>query len=275
MSSSPTPEPSANPAPVTYGVEPRWYLWDGGFFAVGKSEGVVPTHAHHAIQIVLSLDRPLSISAGEDAWQEGRGIIVLPDVVHRYNGNGASAAMLFVDPESAEGVWLRKSVGGDIAVVPDARVDAACGGLAKLAADPFAAVGIRTIVRDCVQSLSAGVPPARHLDPRVTAVLRHIRESDDLRISLETAAASAFLSPSRFQHLFKQQVGLAFRRYMLWRKLTRAMLSIGRERTLSAAAQASDFSDAAHLTRTFYQMFGIPPSVMMRGEFFVIDSPFA
>jgi AraC-like DNA-binding protein len=84
----------------------------------------------------------------------------------------------------------------------------------------------------------------------------------------------AFLSPSRFAHLFKQQVGLPFRRYMLWRKLTRAMLVIGRERTISTAAHEADFADASHLTRTFYQMFGLPPSVMMRGEFFEIASPF-
>jgi AraC-like DNA-binding protein len=94
-------------------------------------------------------------------------------------------------------------------------------------------------------------------------------------MSIEDAAAMAFLSPSRFAHLFKQQVGLPFRRYMLWRKLTRAMLAIGKERTIAAAAHASDFADAAHLTRTFYQMFGIAPSVMMRGEFFQIASPFS
>jgi len=64
-------------------------------------------------------------------------------------------------------------------------------------------------------------------------------------------------------------------RYVLWRKLTRAMLAIGKERTIAAAAAASDFADAAHLTRTFYQMFGIPPSVMMRGDFFEISSPFS
>ena len=62
---------------------------------------------------------------------------------------------------------------------------------------------------------------------------------------------------------------------MLWRKLTRATLAIGREPTLAAAAQDADFSDAAHLTRTFSQMFGVAPSVMMRGEFFVVSSPFA
>src|SRR6185503_11045895 len=93
-------------------------------------------------------------------------------------------------------------------------------------------------------------------------------------ISIEDAAAMAFLSPSRFAHLFKQQVGLPFRRYMLWRKLTRAMLVIGRERTIATAAHEADFADAAHLTRTFYQMVGLAPSLLMRGEFFEIASPF-
>src|SRR5262249_49394234 len=114
----------------------------------------------------------------------------------------------------------------------------------------------------------------RRLVAGVTRVLAAIRDADDLRMSIEDAAAMAFLSPSRFAHLFKQQVGLPFRRYMLWRKLARAVLVIGRERAIATAAHAADFADAAHLTRTFYQMFGLPPSVMMRGEFFEIPSPF-
>ena len=52
------------------------------------------------------------------------------------------------------------------------------------------------------------------------------------------------------------------------------MLAIGKESTIAAAAHASDFADAAHLTRTFYQMFEISPSVMMRGDSFEIPSPF-
>jgi AraC-like DNA-binding protein len=61
---------------------------------------------------------------------------------------------------------------------------------------------------------------------------------------------------------------------MLWRTLARAILVIGRERTIAAAAHAADFADAAHLTHTFDEMFGMPPSVMMPGEFFEIPSPF-
>ncbi|MBF9030417.1 helix-turn-helix domain-containing protein [Rhodobacterales bacterium HKCCE3408] len=93
-------------------------------------------------------------------------------------------------------------------------------------------------------------------------------------MSVEEAAARVFLSPSRFAHLFKQQLGLPFRRYMLWRKLTRSMIVIGREQSITQAAYAAGFADGAHMTRTFHQMFGLAPSVMMRGEFFEIPSPF-
>jgi methylphosphotriester-DNA--protein-cysteine methyltransferase len=80
---------------------------------------------------------------------------------------------------------------------------------------------------------------------------------------------------TRFAHLFRDQVGLPFSRYMLWRKLTRAMVAVASERTIAAAAHAADFADAAHLTRTFYQMVGMAPSALMRGDFIEIASPFS
>jgi AraC-like DNA-binding protein len=52
------------------------------------------------------------------------------------------------------------------------------------------------------------------------------------------------------------------------------MVAIASERTISAAAHAADFADAAHLTRTFYQMVGMAPSVLMRGEFAQMPFPF-
>src|SRR5690242_2830675 len=261
-------------APSRWTGTPDWYLWDGGFAALGRSEGIVPPHEHHAIQIVLTVEGRVGIVGKSGDWRMTPGLIVRPDVVHSYNGNGAVGAMVFVDPESAEGVWLKTSLREDITIVPDARIEPCAMELRKFLERPLESLEIGALVRHCVQGLCAGAPPSRRLDERVTKVLAAIRQSDDLRMSIEDAAALAFLSPSRFAHLFKQQVGLPFRRYMLWRKLTRAMAVIGRERTISTAAHEADFADAAHLTRTFYQMFGIPPSVMMRGKFFEIPSPF-
>lgn len=256
------------------GDGPRWYLWDGGFLAMGCSEGVVPPHAHHAFQLVIAIDGKVGVKGARGEWRSGRGLVVPPDIEHSYDGLGAVGAMLFVDPESREGVWLRSTFKREIAFVPEERIVPCAEELWKFLERPHESRDIRSLILQCVQSMCAGAPPSRKMDERVTKVLQEIRASEDLRISLESAAASVFLSEGRFAHLFKQQVGLPFRRYMLWRKLARAVVAIGRERTLAAAAHAADFSDAAHLTRTFYQMFGIAPSVMMRGEFFEIESPF-
>jgi AraC family transcriptional regulator len=253
---------------------PRWYLWEGGFLLIAGSTGVVPAHSHHAIQVVITMTGEAAIAESDKAWQSARGIIVPPNITHSYSGQGSYGAMLFVDPDSIEGIWLRSTVANRVTIVPESRVNPAAEALRHFCERPMESMDPGSLVRYIVESLCAQVAPARRPDPRITKVLDLIATSDDLRLSLEQVAASVFLSPSRFQHLFKQQVGLAFRRYILWRKVTRAMMTIAQERTLVAAAQAAGFADAAHLTRTFHQMFGLPPSLLMQGDLFVIPSPF-
>jgi AraC family transcriptional regulator len=253
---------------------PRWYLWEGGFLLTAGAQGVVPSHAHHAIQIVLALDGCLAICGKDDGWRESRGIVVRADAEHSFDCNGALGVMVFVDPESSEGAWLSASLRQDITIVPDTRLDSIVPELRAFAEQPDETQDIAALLRGCVQGLRPGVAPTRRFDSRVTTVLNAIRELDDPRMSLDKAADIACLSPTRFAHLFRDQVGLPFSRYMLWRKLTRAMVAIASERTIAAAAHAADFADAAHLTRTFYQMVGMAPSALMRGDFIEIASPF-
>jgi AraC-like DNA-binding protein len=254
--------------------KPHWYLWDGGFLLLARSEGIVKDHSHHAIQVVVALDGEPAICGKDGKWQSARGFIVMPDVRHSFDGCGADSAMLFVDPESIEGAWLQTNLTREITFVPNARLAACVSEIQKFREHPLESMEIHHLVRHCVHSLCAGAPPFRRRDPRITKSIKRISESTDLRVSLEDVAATVFLSPSRFAHLFRQQVGLPFRRYLLWRKLARAMLAIGRGDSMTDAAQGADFADAAHLTRTFNQMFGIKPSALMRGDFFEIASPF-
>lgn len=234
----------------------------------------MPSHAHHAIQIVIALDGRIAISGKDTEWRESRGIVVRPDAEHSFDCNGALGVMVFVDPESSEGAWLSASLQQDITMVPHARLDSVVPEFRAFVEQPGDSGEVVALIRRGVQGLRPGLAPTPRLDSRVTTVLDAIRASDDLRISLDRAAEMAFLSPTRFAHLFKDQVGLPFSRYMLWRKLTRAMVAVGSEETIAAAAHAADFADAAHLTRTFYQMVGMAPSVLMRGEFIEIGSPF-
>ena len=54
----PQDEPQGDAAPETprLTVSARWYLWEGGFLAFGKGDGIVPPHSHHAIQIVIAIN---------------------------------------------------------------------------------------------------------------------------------------------------------------------------------------------------------------------------
>lgn len=231
-------------------------------------------HAHHAIQIVIALHGCTAVCGSDGEWRETRGFVVRPDAEHSFDCNGAFGVMVFVDPESSEGAWLSTSLRQDITVIADTRLDSIVPSLRTFAEQPDESADIAALIRQSIHALRPGLAPTRRLDSRVTTVLDAIRAADDLRLSLDQAADKACLSSTRFAHLFRDQVGLSFSRYMLWRKLTRAMVAIASEGTIAAAAHAADFADAAHLTRTFYQMFGMAPSALMRGDFIEIPSPF-
>lgn len=254
--------------------EPKWYVWEGGYLLLASATGDVPPHSHHAIQAVISIEGETLTKGERGDWRAGSGVIVKQDVEHSFNCNGAYGAMLFVDPESIEGAWLSTALKSDITIVPKARLDESIVELAKFRDNPYESLEVGALIQHCVRALTPRPAPARTIDERVTKVITAIRASDDLRFSLDDAADRACLSPSRFAHLFKQQLGLPFSRYMLWRKITRAMVAVASSRTIADAAHAADFSDAAHLTRTFHQMFGMPPSLLMQGEFAEIASPF-
>lgn len=254
---------------------PRAYIWEGGWIGIGRASGVVPAHAHHAVQISISLDAKLRVREAEGPWLTAGAAIVLPDVAHSFDACDGVVAMLFIDPECREGRWLRQSHALPIECIPLERYEALLPPLRAVHDRPPGVEAITALVMAVVRALCVGPPPVHRIDERVTKAIGLIRRSDASRIPLEDVAASVFLSPSRFAHVFSTTVGLPFRRYVLWRKLTRAIQFIGRGQTLSAAAHASGFSDSAHLTRTFQQMFGIPPSVMLtRGELHEIPAPF-
>ena len=49
--------------PTRFAVSARWYLWEGGFLAIGKSDGIIPPHSHHAVQIVIAINGEVAIKS--------------------------------------------------------------------------------------------------------------------------------------------------------------------------------------------------------------------
>ena len=253
--------------PVSRGSAPAWFVpWDGGCVFIGDHAGVVPMHAHYAIQIAFGSEHGIRFRTSErDDWTAYDGALIPSRQPHsmdptlvRYN------AVLFVEPETREGRAIaERYLGQGIAAVPD---DVYAGAAQRLFAtwlDGGDAAAINAAVWRVIEGLTGGVAPAVATDERVQRAVAYVKAHLDAPLTLDEVAAEACLSPSRFRHLFVEETGMALRPYILWRRFLRSWELVLRGESLSRAAHESGFADAAHLTRTSRRMFGLAPSVML------------
>jgi AraC-like DNA-binding protein len=238
-------------------------MWEGGslwlFDVPQQSEAPERNamHAHHALQLTFSLGGAFKLHLA-DRIVLGPAALVAADSAHSFEASGA-VGLLFAEPESRTGRALAaKFLGGEPAAsIPlealgdaPAQITAAFRGDADK--EKLAALG---------QALSldlSKVERASEPDTRVRRMIHWANGQLDQPVSIAQAAKQVGLSSGRASHLFVEQTGLAFRTYLLWLRLIRAVDSYSAGASLTDAAHEAGFSDSAHFSRTFRRMFGLP-----------------
>jgi len=86
-------------------------------------------------------------------------------------------------------------------------------------------------------------------------LLGHCLKPSNWRAS--QVASQLALSESRFLHLFRKELGIAWRPYLLWRRMMCAIQALINNKSATEAAHQAGFSDSAHLSRTFRKNFGM------------------
>ena len=120
----------------------------------------------------------------------------------------------------------------------------------------------------CIWHEDAGSDVFTQIEPRIAHALATIEKSTDMSIRLGDLIKGSGLSASRFRHLFKAQVGMPFKSYLLWIKLQRAIQILATSPSLTHAAHGAGFADSAHLSRTFRRTFGLAPDDLNRNSHF-------
>ena len=244
----------------------RVLLWNGGSLWIGHAAGRGETHAHHAIQITLALTGTVQFRAPEGRWSAYSAAMVLPHRRHQFDGNGESVAQIFVEPETTQGRALLARFAGDAIVRLDQNLVAHFTGSLRRSHERKASdATLEELARSAVAALAAE-EPTLSVDARVTRAIEWMRNRLNQPLSLADAARVAHLSPGRFRHLFVSQTGISFRAYLLWARVSAAVGAAMNGASWTEAAQAWGFADSAHLSRTCRRMFGIAPSMLIRGE---------
>lgn len=220
-------------------------------------------HSHHAIQITASLSGALTLATA-DRSISGPVLAVAADARHRFEAHGL-LIFIFVEPESRAGRLLSAALfdNGPLVAVDGSAI---AGILEPLRATFQARLEPEVLLRAGRAAVEALAPagPAPLPDPRVQRILEHAAAHLDEPLSLTKAAQGIYLSPSRLRHLFVEQTGLAFKTYLLWLRLVRAVQVYSEGKSLTEAAHLAGFSDSAHFSRIFRRTFGLPASTLTR-----------
>jgi AraC-like DNA-binding protein len=220
-------------------------------------------HTHHAIQLTLSFTGNLSLVSGGETIA-GKHIAVATDTLHRFSADGL-VGFIFVEPESHAGRALMDKLlaGRSMAEIADPAFARAAAPLCEAFDAALSHHAMLEIARSAVTVLAGEAEPALP-DERVRRVIGHALATPELSLAQAAVGAGVYLSPDRLRHLFVEQTGLAFKTYMQWQRLIRALEVYAVGRSLTEAAHAAGFSDSPHFSRVFKRFFGLPATTLTR-----------
>lgn len=239
------------------------FLWDGGCAFVGNSSARTAVHSHQAIQLTYGTDADVLMAPTvEGPWVGGRLMMTASHQPHIMDATAVTLGVtMFIEPETVEGRALAalSSPEGITALDPSPAAEP----LAVLFEGFLARRGdvvVSAAARRVLTHLTDGVEPRQATNERIVRALAWLNAHIKEQVTLDQVAAEVFLSPSRFRHLFVEEMGMGLRPWLLWRRFMRTWGMIMEGASISRAAHEAGFADAAHFTRTSNRMIGVAPS---------------
>jgi AraC-like DNA-binding protein len=202
--------------------------------------GALPAHQTSASALVVGMERSFDLIV-DDITTSHRVAYVPSKTLHAVDFHGARSAVLFFDPGTAP---LE-------AVYDEAQLISAIDQALK----PNSAETWKQLLR--AAHLTANPPT---VDARLAAIATRLIQSSDEGLLATDLAVIAHLSTSRLEHLFKAQFGVPVRAFRNWYRFRLAAKHLLSGDSITDAAHAAGFHDAAHFSHAFRDTFGLPPS---------------
>lgn len=216
-------------------------------------------HRHDAIQIVWGLESPVVLRIG-DAEFEAHAGIVPARLDHALEAGPGELVVVLAEPSGAIGSalgsvaddWAGRDLSGRLRSVPAPSPGPADSLLAWALGTLDALVGDECELHD-----------GHLVRPEVAEAVHYVDGASEGVPRLTEAAARVALSPRQLSRSFAQDVGMPFRRYVLWSRLRRVVVAVRVGDDLTKAAVHAGFADSAHLSRVFKSTFGLSPSEVL------------
>ncbi|EDY87626.1 transcriptional regulator, AraC family [gamma proteobacterium HTCC5015] len=238
------------------------YIWDRRVLHISRFPDIAE-HRLGAAALIIGLDGTFSVLETEtENWRECRTALIPPGCVHENQFGGTAAAILHIEPESIDYMNITGSMPhGDWQVMYDHIDEENLIQLINKIHDEAPSVNdAKNLIKQVIYGTGYDYENEEKIDPRIRKVLDMIRAEPSASYSMEELAEVVNLSPTRFIHLFKEQTGVPIRRFRQWVRMKTVITYVADGSSLTDAALDAGFTDSAHFSRAFRNMFGITPS---------------
>ncbi|MBW0148792.1 AraC family transcriptional regulator [Marinobacter arenosus] len=225
------------------------FLWPDHWQVVGHLMPNRP-HRHISASWLVGLDGPFRLQVGGQ-WRSTSAALVAPDAVQALEPGGGRMWCAQLDPDSHFWRALQPLLNGrqtvDIAL--------SAHHLSSLESDTCQLV--RQSLSTAIERLGGSPVP---VDPRVRTICDYLRTELPEKVDVSWLAESVGLSSSRLSHLFRQEIGVPMRRFLLHLKMNRVLAHWEPGKSMSGLAMDAGFYDQPHFVRTVRDMFDALPS---------------
>jgi len=230
----------------------------GGYF-IGRNI-ISDFHKDHGISIILSPDQPFEIKSVNNENNQFTNVLIQRDFEYSFKSlHSDPVVFIHIDPFSDIGLKLYNKHENIINICHLSLISIYFEFLKSGSGKPDKSQTER-LLRKLVDIISGSNSNLKNPDERILKSIGIIKNEKEDELSLNEVANKVHLSPSRFAHLFKQETGSTFRKFVLYHKLVNAINAMHKDQNLTEASFQGGFSDQPHFTRTFKKAFGINPS---------------
>ena len=233
---------------------------------IGQAHTATGIHSHYAVQLSFGEEDGICFRSDEEStWTSYAGTVISSRQPHAMDASTvAASATLLIEQETPAGRAMEKRFGANgISAVSRAELGDTAAVLFATWREYKSGLETAAAAKRAVGAIAGTSETVAASDERVLRAIAFINQNLGRPLTLEEVAREAFLSPTRFRHVFVEQTGTALRPYLLWRRFLRAWGLVREGASLSTAAHEAGFADAAHLTRTSQKMFGFAPSALL------------
>jgi AraC-like DNA-binding protein len=246
---------------MTDSSNPLLFLFcDYALFIGNHIESDVHLHSHHLLKIFIPINHTFNLEY-RGAWKDAGLSIIAPDEPHRFAHESGNYAVLYLDAESDIAKRIIKEYlleKGGVSFLPVSTLWPIREKILALQNSKPCLESAKSVCDEVMRILlAANYMRLTMMDSRIKKAIALLKCSPEKKIKIRQLAMKVNLSESRLMHLFTSYVGVPIRHYELWLRLLDAIGEIIAGSSFTDAAYGAGFSDSAHLSRTFRDMFGL------------------